>query len=94
MEEVAITKSVNDKNKSVTYTKRLEKGGVTYMKEVKKVEGGYIIRESKYGKPEGSEEYIDESKEYVTTTNPFDKEEKKESDDDKMFSFIDEPTMF
>lgn len=79
-------------NESVTYRKEWEKNGVRHSKEVRKVEGGYIIRESKYGKPQDDPEapYVDENKEYVSTENPFDKKaEKKE--DDKMFSFVDTP---
>jgi len=79
-----------DGSQSISYRKSWEKDGVNYNKEVRKVEGGYIIRESKYGKPSDGEEgdYIDESKEYVSTTNPF--SEKKE--DENMFSFIDNPS--
>lgn len=92
MEEV-IRKSVDKAgNESVTYRKEWEKNGIRHSKEVKKVEGGYIIRESKYGKPadDPEAEYMDESREYVSTENPF--EQKKKDTDEKMFSFTDIPT--
>lgn len=94
MEEMV--RKVKDKNgnESVTYRKEWEKNGIRNSKEVRKVEGGYIIRESKYGKPadDPEAEYIDESKEYVSTENPFEKK-KEDAGDDKMFSFIDTPTL-
>lgn len=93
MEEV-IRRS-KDKNgfESVTYRKEWKKDGINYSKEIRKVEGGYIIRESKYGKPtnDPEAEYIDETKEYVSVENPFEKEKEKTKINDKMFSFIDEP---
>lgn len=91
MEEV-IRKSVDKSgSESITYRKEWEKNGIRHSKEVKKVEGGYIIRENKYGKPadDPEAEYINESKEYVSTENPFEK--KKEDNDESMFSFIDTP---
>ena len=95
-ESVNISKST-DKNgvESITYSKSWEKNGMSNRKEVRKVEGGYIITESSYGKPkdQGEDaEYIDERKEYVTTENPFEKKE-EESDEGKMFDFIDTPLM-
>ena len=89
--EESIRKSVGkDGAESITYRKEWKKDGLNFSKEVRKVEGGYIVRESKYGKPSDSEEYIDESKEYVTTENPI--EEKKE--ETKMFGFLDTPSLF
>ena len=81
-----------DGSEKVTYRKEWKENGISYTKEVRKVEGGYIIRESKWGKPENEEtaEYLDECKEYVTTENPFKQKEEK-SDDEKMFDFIDKP---
>ena len=91
MEEMI--RKVKDKNgdESTTYRKEWEKNGIRHSKEVRKVEGGYIIRESKSGKPadDPESEYVDESKEYVSTENPFEKKEEKS--DEKMFSFIDTP---
>ena len=95
-ESINISKEIsNDGNKSLTYRKSWEKNGLNHSKEVRKVEGGYIVVESKYGKPkdQGEDaEYIDERKEYVTTENPFDEAEKK-TDDEKMFDFIDVPSL-
>ena len=78
-------------NESITYRKSWDKNGIHFSKEIRKVEGGYIIRESKYGKPsdDPEAEYIDESKEYASTENPLEK--KKKDDDEKMFSFVDLP---
>ena len=90
MDEQVIRKT-KDKNgnESVSYRKEWEKNGIHFSKEIRKVEGGYIIRESKYGKPndDPEAEYVDESKEWVSTTNPLD--EKK--GDDNMFGFVDTP---
>ena len=93
MEEV-IRKAKDKKgSESISYSKRWEKNGINNSIEVRKVEGGYIIRKSRYGKPvnDPNGEYIDESSESVSTTNPFEK--KKEDDNDKMFSFIDLPEL-
>lgn len=94
-ERINISKEVaKDGTESITYSKSWEKNGMSHRKEVRKVEGGYIITESKYGKPNDVEdaEYIDERKEYVTTENPFEPKEEK-SDDQKMFDFVDTPLM-
>ena len=94
--EETIKKTVSeDGSKSVSYRKEWKKDGLYYSKEVRQVEGGYIIRECKHGKPSDSPdgEYIDETKESVSTENPFQKKE-KETKDDQMFSFIDTPSLF
>jgi len=88
-----VSKVVDKKgNESISYSKSWEKNGLSHRKEVRKVEGGYIVTESKYGKPSDEEEaeYVDERKEYVTTSNPF--ETKKEEKEDNLFDFIDKPT--
>ena len=93
--EISIRKSQNkDGSERVTYRKEWKEDGITYSKEVRQVEGGYIITENKWGKPSDSEdsEYLDEFKEYVSTENPFKKKEEK-SDEEKMFDFIDNPTI-
>lgn len=96
-DRINITKEV-DKNgvESISYRKSWEKNGMSHSIEVKKVEGGYIISESKYGTPkdEGDDaDYIDERSERVSMTNPFkdDKEENLDKDE-KMFGFVDNPT--
>jgi hypothetical protein len=95
-ESINISKEVaKDGTESITYSKSWEKNGLNHRKEVRKVEGGYIITESKHGKPKdaGEEaEWIDERKEYVTTENPFEPKEEK-SNDEKMFDFVDTPLM-
>jgi len=94
-ERTNISKSTDDKgNKELSFSKSWEENGISFRKEVRKLEGGYIVSESKYGRPkdEGENgEYIDERKEYITTTNPFEKKEDK-TNEEKMFSFIDKPT--
>jgi hypothetical protein len=93
MSEISINKrTAKDGTESITYSKSWEKGGLNYRKEVRKVEGGYIIVESKHGKPTGEDdaEWIDERQESVTTENPLDAAKDK-SDDEKMFDFIDSP---
>ncbi len=95
-ERVNISKEKKkDGTESISYSKSWEKNGLSHRKEVRKVEGGYIVTESKYGKPkdEGEEgEYIDENKEYVTTENPL-TEKKEEKSDENMFGFIDMPNL-
>jgi len=93
-----VTKEVDSKgNESISYRKSWEKDGISHSKEVKKLEGGYLITESKYGTLKSGDEkgeYIDERNEYISTTNPFDKkkDDDEKSDDQKLFGFIDEPT--
>jgi hypothetical protein len=88
-----ITKEVaKDGTESISYRKEWKKNGINHSKQVRKVEGGYIVTESKYGTPSDEEgaEYVDERKEYVSTTNPLKKEENKE--EDNLFDFVDNPT--
>ena len=66
MSRTNITKEVDKEgNESISYRKSWEKDGISHSKEVKKMEGGYLITESKYGtlKTDGSEqgEYIEAS---------------------------------
>ena len=94
MSRTVLEKETNkDGTENITYRKSWEKDGMNHSKEVRKVEGGYIIRESKHGKSTDEEdaEYIEESKEYVSTTNPLDKK-KEDEDEGNMFDFIDNPT--
>jgi len=94
-ERVNIAKeTMKDGTESLTYSKSWEKNGLSHRKEVRKVEGGYIVTESKYGKPKDVEdaEYIDERREFVTTENPFEPK-KEESDEKNMFDFIDQPSL-
>jgi len=93
-DRVELTKEIKkDGTESVTYRKEWESNGINHSKQVRKLEGGYIVTESKYGKPsDGGEDadYVDERKEYISTTNPFEK--KKEEKEDNMFDFVDTPT--
>lgn len=93
MDRINVTKeTLKDGSESISYTKSWEKNGLSFRKEVRKVEGGYIILETKYGKPSDDEtaDYVDERKEYVSTENPFKKKEDSD-EDEKMFDFIDNP---
>ena len=96
-ENINISKSTDKKgNESLTYRKSWEKNGLSHSKEVRKVEGGYIVCESMYGKPidEGEDaEYIDERREYVTTENPFKEAEEEKKEEKNMFDFIDSPSL-
>jgi hypothetical protein len=100
-ERINIAKeTLKDGTESITYSKSWEKNGMSCRKEVRKVEGGYIVTISKHGKPtdQGEDaEWIDERREFVTTENPFEEamEEKKEEEkeEQKMFKFIDMPNL-
>ena len=95
-ETINMTKEIaKDGTESITYSKSWEGNGMSHRKEVRKVEGGYIVTESKYGTPkDGGEkaDYVDERKEYVTTENPFDEAIDKD-EDEKLFAFVDTPLM-
>ena len=97
-DRINVTQEIDKEgNKSISYRKSWDKNGLHHSIEVKKVEGGYIISESKYGAPkdEGENgEYVDERSERVSTTNPFkdDKEDKLDKNDN-MFSFVDKPEL-
>jgi hypothetical protein len=93
-DRVQVEKKTNkDGSESVSYSKSWEKNGLHHRIEISKVDGGYIIEESKHGRPkDGGEdaEYIDERKQRVSTENPFEKEAKE---DEKMFGFVDNPSL-
>ena len=95
-DRVNVTKETDKNGKeSISYSKSWDKNGMHHNIEVKKVEGGYIISESKHGKPkdEGDNaEWVDERSERVSTTNPFKDEKEDKLDDENMFDFIDKPT--
>ena len=100
-ERINLTKETDKEgNESVTYRKSWEKNGMNCSKEVRKVEGGYIVTVSKHGKPkdEGEDaEWVDERREFVTTENPFkgesEQNEEKEEHIEKMFDFVDKPSL-
>ena len=95
-DRVNVTKEVDKNgNESISYRKSWDKNGLHHSIEVKKVEGGYIITESKYGTPKDQEgaEYVDERSERVSTTNPFDDKKEEKIDDEKMFGFVDRPEL-
>ena len=97
MDRVNVTKEIDKKgNESISYRKSWEKNGLTHSIEVKKVEGGYIITESKYGRPKDVEdaEYVDERSERVSTTNPFADKKEENLTEDTMFDWVDKPSLF
>ena len=69
-----------EKKKYKRWSKSTEMDGITKSVEVREVENGYIIKKSMYGKKEGSDEYMDECREYISMTNPMDKNKDKEID--------------
>lgn len=94
-DRVNVTKEIDKNgNESLSYRKSWEKNGLNHSIEVKKVEGGYIIIEEKYGTPKDKidAEYVSERSERVSTTNPFKDEKEEKLDDEKMFGFVDNPT--
>lgn len=86
MEELLESKRTA-KDGSVSIVKESTVNGITKSIEVKKVEGGYIIRKTKHGKAKDDEEseWINEVSESVSLTNPFEKKEEKNN----LFSFVD-----
>ena len=82
----AISETTTPKT-SMTWSKRIEKNGITKSISVKSVENGYVIDINTYGRDttvEGSE-YKDVCKTYVSFENPLEesKEEKEEKSDAK-----------
>jgi hypothetical protein len=81
-EDLRISKG--DENASVS--KEWDEGGLHYCTRVEKVEGGYIVTESKNGYREDDsekKEYVSESTRRVTTENPL-----SDMEDKGLFSFI------
>lgn len=69
------------------------KDGITKRLCVEKVENGFIISKSKCGDVEGK--YVDETKKYISTKNPLEKEEEKEEEvkspmsREELYKFLD-----
>ena len=65
-----------------TIEKRVEKDGISKTLRVEKVENGYIITISKYGRnqKEKDSEYIDECKKFISETNPLENNESDKKD--------------
>jgi len=93
-DRINVTKETDKNGKeSISYRKSWEKNGLSHSIEVSKVDGGYIIEESKHGKPkDGGDdaEWIDERTQRVSVENPF---KDKEKEDDNMFDFVDNPSL-
>ena len=83
---------MSDTNKSIEMSTRndgkewsysLEKDGITKRCTVKEVENGYTVKINKYGyskNKNGEEgEYMDETKEFISTQNPLEAENIEES---------------
>lgn len=51
----------------------LRTNGISKSVEVEEVENGFVITIRKWGREEGSDEYCDECKKYISKTNPLEK---------------------
>lgn len=62
----------NSKKEYISFSAREEKDGITKNINVKQVENGFVVDINMYGRVTkgGKEEYIDDSKTYISTTNP------------------------
>jgi hypothetical protein len=88
-----LTKQSN-MSKEKTWSISQEKDGITKSLRVEGVENGFIITKSKHGYNESDkgENYIDETKKYISTKNPLEgKEEniKSPMSREDMYSFLD-----
>lgn len=82
MEKIALEGSKPSTKKKARWSKSIEVNGITKSLTVREVENGFIVEQCTYGRDttKKDSEYIDESKTYVTKTNPL---EGKEADEDK-----------
>lgn len=62
--------SINMNSNLTSWSKTITDGKLTRRVEVQKVENGYIITMNKYGRPTEKSDYIDETKKYISKTNP------------------------
>jgi len=79
-------------SKDKTWSITQEKDGVTKSLRVESAENGFIITKNKYGHAGENDDYIDETKKYISTKNPLEgKEEniKSPMSKEEMFSFLD-----
>ena len=81
-------KPSDEKKKYKTWSKSVTMDDMTKTIEVREVENGFIIKKCMYGHMEGSDEYIDEKKEYISTTNPMEEKEEKEEKEGKGMELI------
>jgi hypothetical protein len=91
MKELLI-KSNTMENESKKWEISETKDGITKRMCVEKVENGFIISKSKYGNI--NDNYVDETKKYISTKNPLEKEEEKEEikspmSREELYSFLD-----
>lgn len=65
-----------------TIEKRIEKDGISKTLRVEKVENGYFITISKYGRNQKDKdsEYIDECKKFISEINPLENNESDKKD--------------
>ena len=65
-----------------TIEKTVKKDGISKILRVEKVENGYFITISKYGRnqKEKDSEYIDECKKFISETNPLENNESDKKD--------------
>lgn len=83
--EISKTKNSNEKK---SWSKTIEKNGITETVKVEEVENGFLITKSKWGRDIDSkspDKYIDECKKYISNVNPILDEEDELDKALKMF---------
>lgn len=83
--------NIVEQNKKKEWSKSITVNGFTKSVYVEELDnGGYLVKYSKYGKPEGSEEYIDICKKYYSEKNPLsvEKEEEDSMSLDDIYNFV------
>ena len=91
MNEISVKSSSNN-NGEETLEKTIRNNGITKRIRVEKAENGYIIVYNEYGDrklKDGKTEYYDETKKWISKTNPMDsKKDKNTSEDSSIDSKI------
>lgn len=83
----------NSKEKS-EWSKSVTVNGLTKSVNVEKLDGGgFLIKYSKCGRGEDSDEYIDITKKYYSETNPFSTKVEDSMPLDYIYDFIGETTI-
>ena len=83
--------SMESYDKKKEWSKSITVNGFTKSLHVEELDnGGYLVKYSKYGKPEGSEEYIDICKKYYSEKNPLgvEKQEEDSMSLDDIYNFV------
>jgi len=82
MEKIALDSTKSPSKKKARWSKSIEINGITKSLTVREVENGFIVEQTTYGRDSTKKdsEYMDDSRTYVTKTNPL---EGKEADEEK-----------